>query len=47
MVIKVQSKFELRRLAKCLGGTILVRLGPPTEEEVGLADEVYVQEIGS
>ena len=47
MCVRILSKFELRRLCKCLGATALVRLGAPTEEEMGHADEVYVQEIGS
>ena len=41
------SKFELKRLCKCLDATALARLGAPTEEEIGTADEVYVTEIGS
>ena len=41
------SKFELKRLCKCLGATPLTRLGAPTVEEIGTADEVFVQEIGS
>ena len=35
MAIKVQSKFELRRLCKAVGATALVRLGPPMPEELG------------
>ncbi len=47
MVVKVQSKFELRRLAKCVGAVQLTRLGAPTAEEMGECDSVYVEEIGS
>ena len=47
MVVRVMSKFELKRLCKCLDATALARLGAPTEEEIGTADEVYVTEIGS
>eukprot|EP01017_Pseudomicrothorax_dubius_P004049 TRINITY_DN1072_c0_g2_i10.p1 TRINITY_DN1072_c0_g2~~TRINITY_DN1072_c0_g2_i10.p1 ORF type:complete len:541 (+),score=198.85 TRINITY_DN1072_c0_g2_i10:156-1778(+) len=47
MAVKVQSKFELKRLCKCLGATALVRLGAPIPEELGTCDEVVVQEIGS
>lgn len=47
MVVRVMSKFELRRLAKCVGAVQLTRLGAPTAEEMGSADEVLVQEIGS
>jgi T-complex protein 1 subunit theta len=35
MVIKVQSKFDLRRLCGALGATAVVRLGPCTPEEMG------------
>ena len=42
MVLKITSKFELRRLCKCLGATTMVRLGAPTQEEMGLADSVNV-----
>lgn len=47
MVVKIQSKFELRRICKCLDAIALARLGAPTEEEMGTADEVYVTEVGS
>lgn len=42
MVVRVMSKFELKRLAKCLGATPLARLGAPTPEEMGTADSVVV-----
>lgn len=45
LVFRVMSKFEIRRIAKSVGASLLVRLGPPTEEEVGHADRVYVDEI--
>ena len=35
MVIKVQSKFDLRRICGALGATAVVRLGPCTPEEMG------------
>jgi T-complex protein 1 subunit theta len=47
MVIKVNSKFELRRVARMLGATIVVRLGAPIPEEIGEADEVSSEEISS
>lgn len=47
MVVRVMSKFELRRLARCVGAIQLTRLGAPTAEEMGHADHVFVQEIGS
>eukprot|EP01116_Phalansterium_solitarium_P018895 TRINITY_DN5141_c0_g1_i1.p1 TRINITY_DN5141_c0_g1~~TRINITY_DN5141_c0_g1_i1.p1 ORF type:complete len:538 (+),score=160.84 TRINITY_DN5141_c0_g1_i1:98-1711(+) len=47
MVIKVLSKFELRRVAKAVGATPVARLGAPTPEELGYCDVVTVEEIGS
>jgi T-complex protein 1 subunit theta len=47
MCVRIMSKFELRRLCKCLGAVGIVRMGPPTPEEMGYCDEVVVQEIGS
>jgi T-complex protein 1 subunit theta len=47
MVVKVPSKFELRRICKAVGATPLVRLGKPTAEELGFCDVVTVEEIGS
>jgi len=47
MAVKVQSKFSLRRLCKAIGATALVRLAPPSAEEIGKADIVTVEELGS
>ena len=47
MVVKIMSKFELRRICKATGATALVRMGAPTEEEMGSCDSVSVQEISS
>lgn len=47
LVLRVLSKFELRRIAKSLGATPLVRLGTPSAEELGYADSIEVDEIGS
>lgn len=46
MVIKIQSKWELRRLTRAVGATALVRLGAPTPDEMGFCDNVSVKEIG-
>lgn len=46
MVVKVASKFEMRRVSRMLNATTVVRLGAPTPEEVGFADEVSNEEIG-
>merc|ERR1712070_192071 len=47
MVLKVESKFQIRRLCKATGATPLVRLGAPIPEELGYCDVVSVDEIGS
>jgi len=47
MLVKVQSKFQLRRICKATGATPLVRVGAPTPEELGFCDVVSVEEIGS
>jgi len=47
MVVKSQSKFQLRRICAATGATPLVRLGAPTAEELGFCDVVTVEEIGS
>lgn len=40
VVLKVNSKWELRRLCQAVGATALVRLGPPTPDEMGYADRI-------
>ena len=47
MVFRVLSKFELRRIAKSIGATPLIRLGAPTKEEICFADRFYVDDISS
>lgn len=47
MVVKVQSKFDLRRLCNATRATPLVRLGAPTPEELGRCSNVRTEEIGS
>ena len=47
MVVKVLSKFDLRRLCRVIGATALARLGAPTPEEMGLCSRVETVEIGS
>jgi T-complex protein 1 subunit theta len=46
MAIKVASKFQLRRLCQAIGATALVRVGPPTIDEMGHCESVDVEEIG-
>ncbi|KAL7009982.1 T-complex protein 1 subunit theta [Cystobasidiomycetes sp. EMM_F5] len=45
MVVKVLSKFDLRRLCRVIGATPLARLGAPTPEEAGSIDVVETIEI--
>ncbi|GLV31809.1 Chaperonin containing TCP1 subunit 8 [Carabus blaptoides fortunei] len=46
MAVRLNSKFDLRRLSKAVGGTVLPRLIPPTPEELGYCDVVCVDELG-
>jgi T-complex protein 1 subunit theta len=46
MVLKIMSKFELRRVCRATRSTALVRLGPPTPEEMGSCESVVRKEIG-
>ncbi|PAV23175.1 T-complex 1 [Pyrrhoderma noxium] len=45
-VVKVLSKFDLRRLCRVVNATPLARMGPPTPEEAGFVDILEVTEIG-
>ncbi|KAL8888913.1 MAG: hypothetical protein Q9205_002936 [Flavoplaca limonia] len=46
LVIKIMSKFELRRLCRVIGATPLARLGAPMPDEMGKVDVVETLEIG-
>lgn len=46
MVIRLMSKFELRRLCRATQATALPRITPPTPEEAGRCDTVSLAEIG-
>ena len=45
-VLKVLSKFELRRLCRVVNATPLARLGAPTPEEAGFVDIFETIEVG-
>ena len=47
LVLKIMSKFELKRIAKSVGASAIVKLGTPAPEEIGTANEVTVREISS
>lgn len=46
MAVRLNSKFDLRRLSKAINGTVLPRLTAPTQEELGYCDAVVVEELG-
>ncbi|ORY69588.1 T-complex protein 1 subunit theta [Pseudomassariella vexata] len=46
LVIKILSKFELRRICRVVGATPLARLGAPMPDEMGSVDVVETLEIG-
>ena len=46
LIVKVLSKFELRRLCRVVGATPLARLGAPMPDEMGAIDIVETLEIG-
>ncbi|KAJ3286574.1 T-complex protein 1 subunit theta [Borealophlyctis nickersoniae] len=47
LVVKVLSKFDLRRLCRVTGATALARVGAPMAEEMGYCEVVETVEIGS
>uniref|UniRef100_A0A4W3IQA2 T-complex protein 1 subunit theta n=1 Tax=Callorhinchus milii TaxID=7868 RepID=A0A4W3IQA2_CALMI len=46
MVVRLNSKWDLRRLSRTVGCTALPRLTAPTPEEMGHCDSVYLSEVG-
>ncbi|CAK6953880.1 T-complex protein 1 subunit theta isoform X2 [Scomber scombrus] len=46
MVVRLNSKWDLRRLCKTVGAVALPRLMAPTPEEMGHCDSVYLSEVG-
>ena len=46
MVIKIPSKFELRRFCRTTNAVALIKLDPPTQDELGFAASCSVEEIG-
>jgi len=47
MAIKIMSKWEVKRIARAVGATPIVKLGTPSAEEMGFANEVHFTEISS
>jgi T-complex protein 1 subunit theta len=46
LVLRVPSKFDLRRISRVCGATPLPRLGAPMPDEMGLIDVIETREIG-
>merc|ERR1712131_182278 len=46
MVVRLNSKWDLRRLCKTVGAVALPRMTAPTPEEMGHCDNVYLSEVG-
>lgn len=44
--LRLTSKFDLKRICRAVGATALLKLRPPTQDEIGHCDEVQVDEIG-
>lgn len=47
MAIRCVSKFDLRRVSRTTKAIALAKLNAPTTEEIGRADSIVVEEIGS
>lgn len=46
MAVRVLSKFDLRRVARTVNATVLAKIQPPSPEECGHCDQVYIDEVG-
>lgn len=46
VAVRLQSKFDVRRVAKAVGATVIPRIEVPKPEEIGFCDKVYIDEIG-
>ena len=46
MAVRVPSKFDLRRVCRTTGAVALVKVQPPTPQEVGHVAEAMLQELG-
>ncbi|XP_019941652.1 T-complex protein 1 subunit theta isoform X1 [Paralichthys olivaceus] len=46
MVVRLNTKWDLRRLCKTVGAVALPRMMAPTPEEMGHCDDVYLTEVG-
>ncbi|KAL3238295.1 hypothetical protein MRX96_021970 [Rhipicephalus microplus] len=46
MAVRLQSKFDVRRVCRVVGATALPKLAAPRPEDLGLCDSVYLDELG-
>ncbi|XP_061374024.1 T-complex protein 1 subunit theta [Gastrolobium bilobum] len=46
MVLKISSKFELRRFCRTAGAVALLKLSQPNPDDLGYVDSISVEEIG-
>ncbi|KAF5473658.1 hypothetical protein F2P56_010257 [Juglans regia] len=46
MVLKISSKFELRRFCRTAGAVAMLKLSPPNPDDLGHVDSISVEEIG-
>jgi len=46
MAIRLQSKWDIRRLCRTVGATIQPKMTLPTKEEIGTCDRVFLDEVG-
>jgi len=46
MAVRLLSKFDLRRVAKTVGATVLAKIAQPSAEEMGYCAQVQVDEVG-
>jgi len=47
MIIRIMSKYELKRLAVSLKARIIAKLGPLSPEETGYCTSIRVEEVSS
>lgn len=46
MAVRLNSKFDVRRVCKTVGAVALPRMAAPSQEEIGFCDCVYISEVG-
>ena len=47
LVMKIMSKFEMRRLAKVCGARLIAQVGAISPEDMGFCASIHTQEVGS